>query len=106
MEEKYIYVVVHANGRYSEYMEYVVGVTDSYTVAVQYANKEAEYTNNNERWYLDLDTIEVRKYRLNKFKRNLAKAESMIYPDRDNVTVIWKVSEDGRCLERTNNNGE
>lgn len=39
MEERYIYVVVHDNGQYSDYAEYVVGVTDSYAQAIQFANR-------------------------------------------------------------------
>lgn len=101
MEGKYIYVVVHANGRYSDYAEYVVGVTDSYMRAIQFANREAGYTNHNRRWYFDHDSIVIRKYQLGEFKRNLSKAEAIIRTERDNETVIWKEAEHEDVLEMT-----
>ncbi|MCC4508558.1 hypothetical protein LMC05_06010 [Limosilactobacillus reuteri] len=101
MEERYIYVVVHDNGQYSDYAEYVVGVTDSYAQAIQFANREASYTNHNERWIFDHDSIVIRKYRLNEFKRNLSKAEAIIHTERDNETVIWEEAEHEETLEMT-----
>ena len=101
MKTKDIYVVVHASGWYSDYAEYVVGVTDSYAQAIQFANREASYTNHNERWIFDHDSIVIRKYRLNEFKRNLSKAEAIIRTERDNETVIWKEAEHEDVLEMT-----
>lgn len=78
MEQKNIYVVVHANGWYSDYAEYVVGVTDSYELALSYADKEAEATNNDERYWFDHDTICIRRYELNRYNRYLSEAEKVV----------------------------
>lgn len=78
MKTKYIYVVVHASGWYSDYAEYVVGVTDSYELALSYADKEAEATNNDERYWFDHDTIRIRRYQLNRYNRYLSEAEKVV----------------------------
>ncbi len=78
MKTKDIYVVVHASGWYSDYAEYVVGVTDSYKLALSYADKEAEATNNDERYWFDHDTIHIRRYQLNRYNRYLSEAEKVV----------------------------
>ena len=78
MKTKDIYVVVHASGWYSDYAEYVVGVTDSYELALSYADKEAEATNNDERYWFDHDTIRIRRYQLNRYNRYLSEAEKVV----------------------------
>lgn len=78
MKTKDIYVVIHASGWYSDYAEYVVGVTDSYELALSYADKEAEATNNDERYWFDHDTIRIRRYQLNRYNRYLSEAEKVV----------------------------
>ncbi|WP_323064427.1 hypothetical protein [Limosilactobacillus reuteri] len=78
MEQKNIYVVIHASGCYSDYAEYVVGVTDSYELALSYADKEAEATNNDERYWFYHDTIRIRRYELNRYNRYLSEAEKVV----------------------------
>ncbi len=78
MKVKDIYVVIHASGWDSDYAEYVVGVTDSYELALSYADKEAEATNNDERYWFDHDTICIRRYQLNRYNRYLSEAEKVV----------------------------
>ncbi|WP_347981378.1 hypothetical protein [Limosilactobacillus portuensis] len=69
-----IYVAVYCTGNYSDYLEQVVGITDSKEQALKLAKQAANYVNSQESWWFDDDSIIIRKYKWNEFLFNNSKA--------------------------------
>ena len=74
-----IYVTVYCTGCYSDYLEQVVGITDSKEQALGFAKQMADYVNSQKHWWLDEDSIVIRKYKWDEFLVNTSKAQRSLY---------------------------
>lgn len=74
-----VYVTVYCTSEYSDYLEQIVGITDSKDQALVFAKKMAYYVNSQKDWWFDDDHIVIREYRWNDFQINTSKAQRNLY---------------------------
>ncbi len=69
-----VYVTVYCTSDYSDYLEQVVGITNSKEQALVFAKQMADYVNSQKDWWFDDDRIVIREYRWNDFQINTSEA--------------------------------
>lgn len=78
-----VYVTVYCTSDYSDYLEQVVGITNSKEQALVFAKQMADYVNSQKDWWFNDDRIVIREYRWNDFQINTSEAHRNLYDMSD-----------------------
>jgi hypothetical protein len=98
-----IYVVEQSYGCYSDYTEQVVGVTDKWDQAIQFAKQFKDEFNadldNGEVRCIDDNQVRICQYESGKYLLHFSKAEQEAYGVGDNSKIIYELDNQGRLVD-------